>query len=107
MSSVKVGDVVFVNAPGDFSGEIASTWREWAATKNVNLWVSGFSGEYAGYISPDKYYGDLLDEKGNMEYETGQLSWLGPHAEGFFTALMQRMVTVMASPVSTQTAAAH
>jgi len=92
MSAVRVGDAVFVNAPGDFSGEIAKDWQDWAKPKGVDLWVSGFSGEYFGYISPDKYYGDLLDKKGNMEYETGQLSWAGPHMEGFFTALMQHMV---------------
>ena len=98
MSSVRVGNVVFVNAPGDFSGEIASTWRDWAKPKGIELWVSGFSGEYAGYISPDRYYGELLDKKGNMAYETGQLSWAGPHMEGFFTALMQRMVGAMGIP---------
>ncbi len=107
MSAVRVGDAVFVNAPGDFSGEIASTWRDWAKPKGIDLWVSGFSGEYAGYISPDRYYGEVLDEKGNMAYETGQLSWAGPHMEGFFTALMQHMVGVMENPASAKPAAAH
>ena len=98
MSAVRVGDAVFVNAPGDFSGEIASTWRDWAKPKGIDLWVSGFSGEYIGYISPDRYYGEVLDSKGNMAYETGQLSWAGPHMEGFFTALMQHMVDDMGTP---------
>lgn len=98
MSAVRVGDAMFVSSPGDFSGEIASTWQAWAADKGVNLWVSGFSGDYAGYISPDRYYGELLDKEGNMEYETGLLSWLGPHMEGFFTSLMQRMVEAMGTP---------
>ncbi|MCX5758392.1 MAG: hypothetical protein NTU83_07800 [Candidatus Hydrogenedentes bacterium] len=107
MSTVRVGDVVFVNAPGDFSGEIASTWREWATHKGIDLWVSGFSGDYAGYISPDRYYGDVLDKKGGMAYETGQLSWLGPHMEGFFTALMQHMIDTMGKPAPAQAAATH
>ena len=105
MSAVRVGDVVFVASPGDFSGEIASTWREWATPKGINLWVSGFSGDYAGYISPDRYSGELFDEKGNLSYETGQLSWLGPHMEGFFTALMQHMIDAMGKPVPAQAAA--
>ncbi len=96
MSAVRVGDAVFVNAPGDFSGEIAKDWQDWARPRGIDLWVSGFSGAYVGYISPDRYYGDLFDKKGNLEYETGQLSWMGPHMEGFFTALMQRMVTAVA-----------
>ncbi len=87
MTAVRVGDVEFVNAPGDFSGEISVSWKNWAASKGLDLWTSGFSGEYAGYISPDKYY---ADSKG--EYETGVMSWTGPHQEAFFTALMQHMV---------------
>jgi hypothetical protein len=106
MSTVRVGDAVFVNAPGDFSGEIAKDWQDWARPKGIDLWVSGFSGEYVGYISPDKYYGDLFDEKGNLAYETGQLSWAGPHMEGFFTALMQRMVTAV-DPAPVKPAAAN
>ena len=98
MSTVRVGDVVFANAPGELSGEIAVPWREWAAHKGIDLWASGFSGDYHGYISPDRYYGEVLNEKGDMAYETGQLSWLGPHMEGFLTALMQHMVDAMGNP---------
>lgn len=100
VGAVKVGDVVFVNTPGDFSGEIAADWQQWGEGKGLSLWVSGFSGDYAGYISPDRYYDDLFDHKGRLNYETGQLSWLGPHMEAFFTTLMEKMVDVMhlASP---------
>ncbi len=106
MTAVKVGDIVFVNAPGDFSGEIVATWRQLAAKKGFDLWGSGFSGEYAGYISPDRYYQEVTDKKGNPAYETGVLSWLGPHMEGFFTALMEHMVDVMGKPTPAQTAPA-
>ncbi len=106
MSAVRVGDAVFVASPGDFSGEIAKDWQDWARPRGIDLWVSGFSGEYIGYISPDKYYGDLFDKKGNLEYETGQLSWAGPHMEAFFTALMQHMVGAV-DPAAAQPAAAH
>ena len=92
MSLARVGDVLFVASPGDFSGEISATWKSWAAEKGFDLWVSGFSGEYAGYISPDKYYAEVTDEKGNTKYETGAMSWTGPHQEAYFTALMRHMV---------------
>jgi hypothetical protein len=94
-----------VNAPGDFSGEIAADWQSWASRKGISLWVSGFSGDYAGYISPDRYYGDLFDKKGGLAYETGQMSWLGPHMEAFFTTLMEKMVGTMQLPVQAQAAA--
>ncbi|MBW7866079.1 MAG: hypothetical protein GX580_12545 [Candidatus Hydrogenedens sp.] len=107
MSAVRVGDAVFVNAPGDFSGEIAADWRKWAGGRGIDLWVSGFSGEYIGYISPDRYYGELRDSKGGIAYETGQLSWAGPHMEAFFTDLMRRMVGAVSGQASVQTAAAR
>ncbi|HOT49464.1 MAG TPA: hypothetical protein PLI07_00700, partial [Candidatus Hydrogenedentes bacterium] len=79
MTAVRVGNIVFVNTPGDFSGEIAVTWRQMAANKGLDLWASGFSGEYAGYISPDRYYLDVRDKRGNPQYETAIMSWFGPH----------------------------
>jgi hypothetical protein len=102
MTAVRVGDVVFINSPGDFSGEISLTWKQWAAAKGYDLWVSGFSGDYAGYISPDKYYQEVRDEKGRLAYETGLMSWTGPHQEAFFTSLMKHMVESMGAPSSAQ-----
>jgi hypothetical protein len=92
IEAVRVGDVEFVGMPGDFSGEISVKWKAWGAQRGLDLWPSGFASEYAGYISPDEYYGHVTNEKGSPEYETGIMSWTGPHQEGFFTALMNRMV---------------
>ncbi len=94
MSAARIGDVVLVNAPGDLSGEISVVWKQWAAGRRLNLWACGFSGDYAGYISPDKYFDEVYDKdrKGELAYETGFMSLTGPHQEAFFTALMQRMV---------------
>ncbi len=88
MQSVRVGDVFFVGLPGDFSGEISADWATWAASKGYDLWSSSFCTAYVGYISPDKYYNE---PKSTQEYETGLMSWTGPHQEAFFTALMRRM----------------
>jgi hypothetical protein len=89
MQSVRVGDLLFVGLPGDFSGEISRDWANWAAQKGYNLWPSSFCTAYIGYISPDKYYNQ---PKATEDYETGLMSWTGPHQEAFFTALMNRMV---------------
>jgi hypothetical protein len=103
MSAVRLGDVVLVNVPGDLSGEISVVWKQWAAGQRINLWNSGFSGEYAGYISPDKYFDEVYDKdsKGELAYETGFMSLAGPHQEAFFSALMQRMVRDL-TPASTK-----
>jgi hypothetical protein len=91
ISMVRAGGAVFVAVPGDLSGEISADWKHWAAGKGYDLWCSSFSGEYAGYISPDRYYAQWADSKGQPAYETAMMSWLGPKQEAFFTSLMQSM----------------
>lgn len=95
MQAVRVGDLMVVGLPGDFSGEISLDWMRWGERKGYDLWASSFCGAYVGYISPDKYY----DEPGAAgEYEVGSMSWAGPHQEAFFTALMQRMAEDLGKP---------
>ena len=94
--AVRVGDVVFVGVPADFSGEISVKWKKWAERKGYDMWATSFSADYVGYISPDEYYQEVTDAKGGPKYETGLMSWCGPHQEAYFTALMNHMVEVMA-----------
>ncbi|NIA16603.1 MAG: hypothetical protein GWP08_21305, partial [Nitrospiraceae bacterium] len=95
MQAARVGNVAFVGVPADFSGEISVRWKQWAEAKGYDLWTTSFSGDYVGYISPDEYYGQVVDEKGRSEYEIALMSWCGPHQEAFFTALMERMIAAM------------
>lgn len=91
MGAVRVGDVVMVGVPADFSGEISRDWQSWGRAMNVQLWALSFNADYVGYISPDRYYLEL-DEEGKLDYETGLMSWIGPHQEAFTTSLMRHMV---------------
>jgi len=102
IQAARVGDLVFVGVPGDFSGEISAKWKAWGAGQGYDLWATSFSGDYAGYISPDEYYSEVVDDHGNPAYEIGLLSWCGPYQEAYFTALMQRMVEVMGPPPAAQ-----
>ena len=92
MQAVRVGDLYLVGLPGDFSGEISLDWSYWGNANNITLWPTSFCCGYIGYISPDKYYNEPDATK---EYETGFMSWVGPHQEAFFTALMKHMVESM------------
>lgn len=91
MGVVRVGDVVMVGVPADFSGEISRDWQAWGRAMDIQLWALSFNADYIGYISPDRYYLDV-EENGSLDYETGLMSWIGPHQESFTTALMRRMV---------------
>ncbi len=58
--------------------------------KGIDLWVTGFSGAYCGYLSPDRYY---YEEP--LDYETGLMSWFGPNSEAYFKALFEHIAEVL------------
>lgn len=91
IQGVRVGKLVFIGAPFDFSGETSIVWKEWAAARGYELWPHSFCVYYCGYLSPDKYY---LDEP--LGYETGLMGWFGPNTEAYFTKLFEHAVAVMA-----------
>ncbi len=91
IQGARIGDMLFIGLPFDLSGELAKEWREGASKQGWDLWATGFSAAYLGYLSPDRYYYDLEDN-GTLHYETGLMSWLGPNSEAYFGALMNRMI---------------
>lgn len=95
MEGARVDGMLFVGVPADFSGEISVKWKETAAQQGFDLWTTSFSADYAGYVSPDQYYGEVKDEKGGIAYETGFMSWVGPHQEAYFTALKDHIVAAL------------
>ncbi len=92
---LRVGDVVMIGTPCDLSGEISVKWKGAAQEQGLDLWATSFCGDYVGYVSPDKYYDQVTDKNGNPEYETGMMSWIGPHQEAYLTALKDHLITAM------------
>jgi neutral ceramidase len=82
IQAVRLGDVLLIGTPFDFSGETSLDWKAWAASRGVELWPLSFCGDYCGYQTPDRYY---LDEP--LDYETSGMSWFGPDLEAYFTDL--------------------
>lgn len=91
MHAVRIGNIALVGTPADYCGEISVDLKSWAQNQSIDLWVLSFNGDYAGYVSPDKYYYDL-DEEGGYGYERGIMSWLGPDQEAFTVSLITRML---------------
>jgi hypothetical protein len=89
---LRLNDMLFVGLPFDFSGETSLVWKAWAGERDLDLWPVSFSGHYAGYLTPDLYY---LDEP--LEYETREMSWLGPNLEAYLTDLFHHAVEEMDS----------
>lgn len=90
MTAIGLGDLVLLGFPGDFSGELGAALRAQLAPQ-MSLLPMSFSGAYLGYISPDAYYDELYDD-GGLAYETGIMSWTGPHQERFFVSVAGEMV---------------
>ena len=92
--AIRIGDVALVGTPGDFCGEISVELKSRMKNRIGSLWVISFCGDYAGYISPDRYYYDK-DEKGGYGYERGLMSWIGPDQEAFTVSLITHMVDML------------
>ncbi len=88
LQAARLGSLFLIGMPYDFSGETSRVWQQWAEERGVSLWVTGFSGAYLGYLSPDKYYHEIGEGLHyNQNYEIGQMSWFGPNQEAFVTDL--------------------
>ena len=94
MQVVRIGDVALVGTPADFCGEISVDMKSRMQNRVGDLWVLSFNGDYAGYISPDRYYDDK-DQNGGYGYERGIMSWIGPDQEAFMVSLITRMLDVL------------
>jgi neutral ceramidase len=88
LSVLRLGDIVFLGTPGDFSGEFNFSLDSLAATRNVFPIVTSFNGGYIGYLTPEKYYD--IDH-----YETQLMNWYGPgNGEYIKKAVEKLMLTV-------------
>ena len=54
LSLLKIGDIILVGTPCDFSGELINDIESKANQFNHNIMVTSFNGGYIGYITNDK-----------------------------------------------------
>jgi hypothetical protein len=89
LTVLKLGSLVMIGTPCDFSGELALPLYRHAVQKNMQVMVTSFNGGYMGYITPDVYY----DQD---HYETRLMNWYGPGNGTYFLDCMRRIVDVNA-----------
>ena len=99
LAAVSLDEMLFLALPCDLSGEISAVWRIRAEKEGIHLAPLSFNGAYAGYISPDAYYGDVYDN-GKLAYETAVMSWCGPDQEAYFTSLFALLIQQLPMPVN-------
>jgi neutral ceramidase len=82
---LKIGKIVFVGTPCDFSGELMKDLEVEAEKKQLELIITSFNGGYIGYINADQYYD--LDKA-----ETRDMNWFGPYNQAYFTEIISRIL---------------
>jgi neutral ceramidase len=82
---LRVGDIVMVGLPCDFSGELMAELSKYAASKGLKLVITSFNGAYAGYITDDRHFD-------KDQYETITMSWFGPYNGAYFQEVVKDVI---------------
>lgn len=85
VKALRIGNVLMVGMPCDFSGELVPGLDAYARTKGLNLMVTSFNGGYIGYITHDKYFD-------RDAYETKTMSWYGPYNGAYLQEVIKDII---------------
>jgi len=85
MNALRLGSLVLVGLPCDFSGELVPALEAAQAKQGRQLLITSFNGGYVGYITPDSYYNHL------DSYETRTMNWFGPGNATYFAEILNRL----------------
>ena len=77
LQAVRIGGVVWVSTPCDFSGELALGVKDHLRARGSDAVVTSFNGGYVGYVIPRKYYH-------LPGYEPRTMSFHGPNVPDYF-----------------------
>ena len=91
-SFLKLGDILMIGTPSDFSGELVDSLDEFATTKKIDLLIHSFNGGYLGYITKDKWY----DKTDINTYETYTMNWCGPNNGDYFSEIIENIIIINA-----------
>lgn len=90
VKAMRIGNVLMIGFPCDFSGELVAEMSTYAQKKGLKLMVTSFNGGYIGYVTPDKYYG-------KDTYETLTMNWFGPFNGAYFQEIARDLIDKMSS----------
>jgi neutral ceramidase len=82
---LKIGNVLMVGLPCDFSGELMAELDKYAKANGLNLIITSFNGTYAGYITADEHFD-------YEAYETVTMNWFGPYNGAYFTEVVKNII---------------
>lgn len=86
--AVRIGKMVWISTPSDFSGEYALQIKNSLTVKGFDANVTSFNGSYIGYIIPGRYF--YLDE-----YESKLMGWFGPNMGEYSMDLIRQISEIV------------
>lgn len=85
LTALRIGDVVMLGTPCDFSGEFDASVDSAAQAVGMHAIVTSFNGGYIGYVTPEKYYD--VDH-----YETRLMNWYAPGTGEYIEQCMEKLL---------------
>lgn len=88
VQAVRIGNMIWITTPCDFSGEYALQLKNSLSAYGFNANVTSFNGSYVGYIVPGRYF--YLDE-----YEPKAMGWFGPNMGDYMMDMIRQVSRIM------------
>lgn len=88
LQGIRLGNMVWVTTPSDFSGEFALQLKNTLAVKGFDANVTSFNGSYVGYIIPGRYF--YLDA-----YEPKLMGFFGPTMGDYTFDLINQITNIL------------
>ena len=88
LQAFRLGEVVWISTPCDFSGEMALGIKDLLRAKGYRAVVTSFNGDYIGYVIPGRYY-----HMGG--YEPQVMSFYGPGVPDYLDGLIRSMALAL------------
>ena len=88
LQAVRIGNMIWITTPADFSGEYALQLKNSLSAYGFHANVTSFNGGYVGYIVPGRYF--YLDE-----YEPKMMGWYGPNMGEYTMDMLRQLARAM------------
>ena len=85
VNALRIGDLVFLGTPCDFSGEFNPSLDSLAQSHHLKTFTTSFNGGYIGYVTPARYY----DVK---HYETQLMNWYAPGTGEYVEECLEKLL---------------
>jgi len=88
LQALRIGNMIWITTPCDFSGEYALQIKNSLASKGFNVIVTSFNGSYVGYVVPGRYF--YYDQ-----YESKLMGWFGPNMGEYTMDLIRQISKIV------------